>query len=145
MTTIPVNYGIRGSRPRDHPLAARCIRHGRRSFAILPVGSSAQSIKGAFNPRRFFNSSLDPLFFLPLLHGHPISSLGELHLFPASPLVSTEGYDAKMPRHDCRLLFAHPLSNIVSSTVPPVGLHSAMTPANCLVSRHPATCSRGGL
>jgi hypothetical protein len=60
--TVPVNYGVRLSGPVTS-LTARRVRHGVSELAHLPVRGSA-TYKGAFVPRRFFDTSLDPFSLL---------------------------------------------------------------------------------
>ena len=96
----------------------------------------------------FQHLPLRPPFFLPspCTAVLPQASTGPSFPPPASwsPQKNTTWLVRKMPR-DCPLLFTNPFSSVVSWTFPAVGLHSAMTPADCLASRSPAACSRDGL
>jgi hypothetical protein len=133
------------SSPRDTPVTAHRIRHG---VGARPSASPqlTQVYKVRSSPATFQQLFESP--FLPSLSCTailPQASAGSTFSPPAPgpPQKDTTRAARKMPRRDCRLLFAHPLSSIVSSTVPAMGLHSTMTLANCLTSRPPATCSRG--
>src|SRR2546423_5471129 len=89
--------------------------HRPSELANLPVRSSARGIKArSFPLRRFFHTSVNPLFFFPS-PARP-SCLRPLQAPPFStpaPLGSIEGYDRRMFRRDCRFLFADPFGSIV--------------------------------
>jgi hypothetical protein len=147
INTVPVNYGIQFSGPANpthrppHP-AWRRSSPNCQSAALLRY-------KGAFVSRRFFNSSLNLLFFLPSPARPSCLRPRRVPTFPRHP----PGLHRRIPcgqSEKCLVAIAGSYSLTPSAVLsrrpsPAVGLHSAMTLANCLASRPPATCSRDGL
>ena len=124
-------------------LTGGCVRHGVRS---LPIRQPAALLSYCVLVLRcLFNSSLDPpspLFPFPLLHGPSWLRPWRAPSFPCRvPLFRTEGHAAANEKYVCRdgqLLSTGLLSNIVSSTVPAVGLPSTMMPMKCLAFQVPS-------
>jgi hypothetical protein len=109
--------------------------------AYQSAARSSARYKGAFVPRCFFNSSLNPLSsLLPFSCAGvaPQAAASSIPLpRPRSPQRDTAQPVRKMPHHNCRLLFARPLGNIVSSTITTMDLPSTMTPTKCLAFQVP--------
>jgi len=94
--------------------------------------------KDVLVPAAFQQLSESPLFLpFPLLRGHRVSGLGELHLSrqpPCFPQRDTTRSVRKIPRRDYGLLFAGP---IVLPTAPAMGLLSAVTQMKWLAFQVP--------